>query len=70
MCQGRGEREKDFEDQCKKLDSILDTNGDLGMMGHKVQIAHASTGTGLGAAASMTSLGIVTSGKETGPTSQ
>lgn len=28
----RREREKGFEDQCKKLDSILDASGGIGMM--------------------------------------
>lgn len=40
----REERGKGFEDQCEKLDSILDASGGLGRVVHSKQTAHASTG--------------------------
>lgn len=40
----RKERRKGFEDQCEKLDSILDASGGLRGVVHSMQTAHASTG--------------------------
>lgn len=60
----RQRQRKGFEDQHKKLDSIPDTSGRLGTVVHGMQTSHASTGTRLRTAASVTSLGTVTPQQE------